>query len=72
MNGIRIAGAFVIAGAFQSSHLCCLQHNLKISVQVALSAGTDILCSRKQQYAWLYRLLAQCVISFPEPFCCTQ
>ena len=58
-------GAFIIADTFQFSHLCCLRHNLQISVQVALSAGTDILCSREQQYACLYHLLGQCATFFP-------
>jgi len=65
-------GAFIIADTFQYSHLCCLLYNLQISVQVALSAGTDVMCSREQQYACLYHMLAQCATSFPQPFCCTQ
>ena len=58
-------GAIIIADILQFSHLCCLRHNLQISVQVAVSAGTDVVCSREQQYACLYHLLAQCATFFP-------
>jgi len=60
-----IGDVFIIADTFQFSHLCCLRHNLQISVQVALSAGTEVMCSKKQQYACLYHLLAQCATFFP-------
>jgi len=72
MKGTHTSSAFSIADTFHSSHLHCLWHSLPTRVQLALYAGTDVLCRRKQQYSWLYILFAQCAISLPESFCCTQ
>jgi len=70
MKGTHTSSAFSTADTSHSNHLRCLPHNLPTRVQLALYAGTDILCRRKQQYSWLYILFAQCAIS--SSLCCTH